>query len=892
MSAMLATWLLALQIAASPVPELAPGARYDPAIPTIKQVLGHDYGERITPPEEIPIYLGALHRAAPDRTRLTEYARSWEGRPLWLFVIASAERIAALDSVKADLRRVADPRSLSAADADRLVRELPVVTWLMHGVHGNEISSSDAALAEAYHLLASQGDPDVDAVRRDSIVVIDPMQNPDGRARFIVQNLLGGAALADPNPLAAEHDEPWPGGRPNHYLFDMNRDWFSQSQPETRGRIAAMLEWFPHVVVDLHEMAGDSSYYFAPPAHPINPHVTRSQTASFELFGRANAARFDERGFSYFVRESYDEFYPGYGESWPIFQGAVGMTYEQASPRGLVWKRTDGDLLTYRDAIVRHFTAAMTTAATAAKHRERLVRDFFDYRRSAAMEGEAGDVREYVIVPGHDVSRARLLARTLVTQGIEVRRADEPVKVGSRTIAAGAYLISNAQPSGRLLRNLLDPHTAQDAAFVKEQDRRRRLRLGDEIYDITAWSLPLAYDVEIVTASSAISGRSTPVSAEAVRPAAPLPAARVAYLLPWGSATAAAVADALRAGVRVRHAGRPFTLGGRRYPIGTAIARTSDNGGDLAARLGPIVARHDAEAVAVDTGYQDDGISLGSGSVEALKPPRVLLAWDAPTQAQSAGWARYVLERRYGIPVTAVRVSSIGRVTLHDFDVIVLPSGTYAPLATDESLRRLRDWIRGGGTLVTLAEASRWAAGERVNLVETRTELRGGRPETEPPSGAAAPAAGTGASGGSSGTGAAGAGTPQPFDYEKSVQPERERPENTPGALLRVVIDQEHWLSSGQDAEMQALVEGQRVFTPIRLDRGRNVGVYAPGDTLIASGLVWNEARDQLARKAYLIHQPLGQGHVIAFAEDPNFRAFTEAAQLLFVNAVLLGPAR
>jgi hypothetical protein len=922
---MLATWLLALQIAAS-VPELAPGARYDPAIPTINAVLGHDYGEKITTPEEIPIYLGALQRAAPDRTRLTEYARTWEGRPLWLFVIASPDRIAALDRVKADLRRIADPRRLPPAEAERLVRELPVVTWLMHGVHGNEVSSSDAALAEAYHLLAAQGDADADAVRRDSIVVIDPMQNPDGRARFVAQNLLGAAASADPNPIAAEHDEPWPGGRANHYLFDMNRDWFSQSQPETRGRIAAMLDWFPHVVVDLHEMGGDSSYYFAPPARPINPHVTKSQNASFELFGRANAAKFDERGFAYFIRENYDEFYPGYGESWPIFQGAVGMTYEQASPRGLVWKRTDGDLLTYRDAIVHHFTAAMTTAATAAKHRERLVREFFEYRRSAASEGEEGPVREYVIVPGHDPSRARLLARTLVTQGIEVRRAEEPIKVGSRSVAPGAYLISNAQSSGRLLRNLLDPHTAQDEAFVKEQDRRRRLRLGDEIYDITAWSLPLAYDVEIVTASSPVSVRSTAVSAEPPAQGNPLPPAKVAYLMPWGSATAAAVADALRAGVRIRHAGRPFTIAGRRYPVGTAIARASDNGGDLAARLGPIVARHEAEVVAVDSGYQDDGISLGSGSVEALKPPRVLLAWDAPTQGQSAGWARYVLERRFGIPVTAVRVSSIGRAALHDFDVIVLPSGTYTPLANDESLRRLRDWIRGGGTLVTLAEASRWAAGERVNLVETRTELRGGRPETETGSGGSGPSGpsggsgasgasgapggsgtpgGSGASGGSgpapggSGSGgsggssaAASSGAPQPFDYEKSVQPERERPENTPGALLRVVIDTEHWLSSGQDAEMQALVEGQRVFTPIRLDRGRNVGVYSARDTLVASGLVWNEARDQLARKAYLIHQPVGQGHVIAFAEDPNFRAFTEAAQLLFVNAVLLGPAR
>ncbi len=206
------------------------------------------------------------------------------------------------------------------------------------------------------------------------------------------------------------------------------------------------------------------------------------------------------------------------------------------------------------------------------------MREFLEYRRSAISEGERGPVREYVIVPGHDPSRARLLARSLATQGIEVRRADEAIRVGSRTIEAGAYLVSNAQPAGRLLRNLLDSHTAQDEAFVKEQDRRRRMRLGDEIYDITAWSLPLAYDVEIVTSGSALSARTTPVGRIRQRPRAPLPAARVGYLLPWGSATAAAVADALRAGIRIRHAGRPFTLGGRRYPIGTAIVRVSDNG--------------------------------------------------------------------------------------------------------------------------------------------------------------------------------------------------------------------------------------------------------------------------------------------------------------------------
>ena len=216
---------------------LWPGAKYDAAIPTLKQVLGHDHGEAITPPEGIAQYLQALQKAAPTRSRLIEYARTWEGRPLWLFVIGSPERIGKLEQVKADLQRFGEPRNLSGADADRLLKELPVVVWLVHGVHGNEISSADAALAEAYHLLAAQGDEGVNTVLRDALVLIDPMQNPDGRARFVFQNLLGRAAAPDAAPYSAEHDEPWPGGRVNHYLFDMNRDWFAQTQPETRGRI-------------------------------------------------------------------------------------------------------------------------------------------------------------------------------------------------------------------------------------------------------------------------------------------------------------------------------------------------------------------------------------------------------------------------------------------------------------------------------------------------------------------------------------------------------------------------------------------------------------------------------------------------------------------------------
>jgi hypothetical protein len=339
--------LVCLWFAVAASQGLAPNTSYDPAIPTLEGVLGHRPGDAITTPDEIGRYLDALAKAAPDRTRLVKYATSWEGRPLHYLIVGSKERIARLDDIKRGMQLLA----AGAPEADRLIPELPVVVWLLHGVHGNEISSSDAALAEAYHLLAARGSADADLTLRDALVIIDPMQNPDGRQRFVTQNLLGRSIEPDPNPQSAEHDEPWPGGRVNHYLFDMNRDYFALSQRETQGRARVMLDWYPQVVVDLHEMGGNSTYYFAPPADPINPLMTDSQRKSLELFGRANAAEFDRRGFAYFVREVYDAFFPGYGDSWPAFHGAVAMTYEQASARGLAFAREDGTTLTYNSLL-------------------------------------------------------------------------------------------------------------------------------------------------------------------------------------------------------------------------------------------------------------------------------------------------------------------------------------------------------------------------------------------------------------------------------------------------------------------------------------------------------------------------------------------------------------
>ncbi|MEX2465345.1 MAG: M14 family zinc carboxypeptidase [Gemmatimonadota bacterium] len=862
--------LFALLQVAVPTQPLAPGTTYDPAIPTLEEVVGHDFHEEITAPVDVVRYMDALADAAPDRTRLIQYAESWEGRPLLLLVIGAPDRIARLDEIKADLRRLAHPEGLTDADADALIARTPVVTALMHAIHGNEISSTGAAMVEAYHLLAARSDPVVDLILAESLVLIDPVENPDGRARFVHEDLQARARWPSPEPYSAEHDEPWPGGRVNHYLFDLNRDMFIQSQPESRGRAEIFLDYWPHIVVDLHEMSGNSTYFFPPTAEPTNPWYGERQIALMDVFGRANAAAFDRRGFAYFNRNVYDLFYPGYVDGWPTGHGALGMTYEQASARALVLLRDDGDLLTYGDGVLHHFTAAITTAETAARNRERILRDYLAFRREGIEMGQQG-ATELVLHSAHDPGAAERLARLMVRNGIEVREAADPVSIGERTLPArGTYVIPLAQPASRHARNLLDRHVTMDPEFIQRQIERRARRQNDEIYDLTAWSQSLLWDVEVIESTGTATLAGPALAPERPVQTQALPAANVGYLLPWNTTTAAAVAEALREGIRIEAAGGAFELGGRAYGVGTAIVRVSENNDDLSERLGRIAGAHNAEVVPIDDSYVTEGVSLGSASARVLREPRVLLVYDQPGSIYSVGWARYVLERRYGQRTTAVRTSTLGSVPLADYDVVVFPSGNYSGAVSDALVDDLRDWVSSGGTLITMANSTTWAT--RVGLLSTHVERRGGRAEgTDPSSG----------------------GTPeQPIDYLEAITPEDEAPPSVPGAILRTVLDTEHWLAAGTDGEIGVLVESSRIFTPLTLDDGTNVGRYAELDELVMSGIVWEEARPQLANKSFLMYEPIGSGQVVSFAEDPNYRAYAEATQLLFMNAVLLGPGR
>ncbi len=884
--------------------EFWPGANYERRIPPFRDVLGYEPGERITTHSGLMKYMEALASAAPNQVKIFEYARSWEGRRLIYAAVGSEENIRRLEAVRAGMQKLADPRRTPAAEARALIQSLPAVVWLGYGVHGNEISSPDAALLTAYHLLASRNDPMVNEILSKAVVLIDPTQNPDGRDRFVHNFEIAEGLEPDPSPLSAERNEPWPGGRTNHYYFDMNRDWFAMTQPETRGRVRMMLEWYPLVAVDLHEMGSDLTYFFSPDADPYNPHLARDQRESQQLFGRNNAKWFDRFGFSYFTREVYDAFYPGYGASWPSYYGGVAMTYEQASVRGLVVRRSDETTMHFRDSVKHHFVASLSTAEAAALNREKLLDDFYRYRRSAIEEGAGEKIKAYILPRQGDTSAVDKLANLLHEQGVEVRRAASGFRACGGAYPSGSYVIQLAQPAKRLIRALLDTNVPMEEEFIKEQERRRRKKLPDQIYDVTAWSLPLMYNVE-----SAACGEPLRINLDIVQPPA-IPPGRVsggqvavAYLASWGTAAAGRLLTAsLREGLRVFSTDKPFAQQGRRYPAGTLIYKVKENTVGLRHTLERLAVETGAEIHATDTGWVEEGINFGSNNVVYMRRPRVALAWDTPTSSSSAGATRFVLERQFGYPVTVIRTRQLASADLSRFQVIILPdagSGDgYASTFGSEGMKRLKDWVSAGGTLVGVGGgAVSFLSESRAGLLSVSQEnaARAGKTSKEGEGSKESDAGGaqesTARPAQSSGARVGGKLLATEDDYNKAIQADSELPDAIAGVLVKARLDPDHWISAGVGSTVHALVEGRAIFTPIKLDKGVNAAVFLSPTENLASGYLWEENRKQLAFKPFVIVQTQGRGVVVGFTADPNFRAYMDGLNVLFLNAVFRGTA-
>ena len=860
--------------------EFWPGATYDTKIPTCRRVLGYDPGERITSHAGIIRYMEALAAAAPARIKLFDYGQTWEGRKLQYAAVSSEGNLRRLAEIRTAMARLADPRKTSDAEAQGLVGDLPALVWLSYGVHGNEISSPEAGLLTAYHLLAARNNKMVDDILAHVVVLVDPAQNPDGRDRFVNYFEETRGLEPDPSPIAAEHHEPWPAGRTNHYLFDLNRDWIGLTQPEIRNQVKALREWFPLVYVDLHEMSGESTYFFSPESDPYNPHLTASQRDSLKLFGRNNAKWFDKYGFDYFTRENYDAFYPGYGASWPMYYGAIAMTYEQASVRGLVLRRSDGSTLTFRDTVRHHFVASLSTLEAAAVNREKLLRDFYHYRATAIDEGHKEPVVEYILPRSRDASATDKLAGILMEQGIEVQRAKAPFRSGDREYPAGTYVVAMAQPSKRLIRTLLDPQIPMDSQFVEAEEARRRIRQRSEIYDVTAWSLPLLFNVEAVASGTPSKGEFEPAQPVRVHPGEMHGAtATVAYLAQWGSEAAGRLlTGALREDLKVHSSERAFVQSGLKFPAGSLIFKVAGNPPDLASRLARLAREAGAEIYGTDSGWVEDGVNFGSHYVVAVKKPAIAMAWDTPASSQSAGAARFVLERQYGYPVTPIRSLDLNSPELARFDVLIFPDGgAYSEWIGDSGVRRLKEWVQAGGTVVGLGSAVNFLAEKGVGLLDTAQENSVQAEEKKPTPASEGRVPGTEIS--------------SVTDYDKLIHATNEMPDSAPGAIVRAHIQPGHWLTAGASDSVYVMVEGRAIYSPLKLDKGVNAVYFDAPEKLLASGYLWAENRKQMSFKPVVAAQNTGRGVAIGFTADPNFRGIQDGMNVLFLNAVFRGPS-
>jgi Zinc carboxypeptidase len=889
------------------VDPLRPSPSYSSSIPAPETLLGYKLGSAFTPYDQLEKYFQALAASLPARLKLEPYGKSVEGRTLYTLTITSEKNLVRVDEIRAAMAKLSDPRKTSPAEAAQIASSMPVVVWLSYNIHGNESNSSEAAMQVAYELAASE-DAKVKEWLENAVVIIDPLENPDGRERYVQFYRTAQGVEPRSDRFSAEHDEHWPGGRYNHYLFDLNRDWAWQSQQESQARVRAYLRWNPQVFVDLHEMNAEASYYFAPPAGPVLSTISPLLSKWFQIYGQANAAAFDRYGFRYFTREGYDLFYPSYGDSWPSLNGAVGMTYEQAGggDAGLSLDLQDDQRrLSLRDRIERHFTASLTTIDTSVKHRTERLRDFYEFRRAAIKAGEDGPVRAYYLLPGSDPQRLSHTVQILLRQGIEVKRLDAEVdlddatgyfgeKPSRRHLAAGTYAIDLAQPDGFLARSLLDAENKPDLNYF---------------YDVSGWSLPYALGIEAYASGKALRTRATVIETVPEEKGAVTrlggdtngsPANTAAYVISWEQSAAMPVLARLlsenyKAFVTLKRSRQKDAQGREKdFAAGSTVVPIEGNPSSLTARITQLAEENHCQVFAVPTLLADnDGTDLGSNKVRFLRKPKIVMLMDSPINASDYGSLWFLLEKQVGLPFSPIRAESLRDTDLNQYNVLILPpdSGDGRSYTRILDKNRITEWVNNGGLLIGIRGGAVWATkrrggiasagfhwvrrdAEEQRIEEERASAKPGEPREEEPQ-------------------------PSKEDKEKQNQAkldrklmkyaEREqdfRRELIPGTVLRVNIDNTHPLGFGLPEQMAVL---DRTAPILELTaKGENPAYFAK-DTIKLSGFISPENEKKLSLTAYALRERVGSGHVVLFADNPSFRGHWDATARILLNAIFFG---
>ncbi len=719
--------------------DLFPGARFDASIPDLPAFCGILPGQRPLRDDEVRGYFQRLAELSP-RATLQEYGATHEGRPLCYLAVSDEATIRDLDRFQQEHRERLDPRHGGVPSVQSLAGA-KAVAWLAYGIHGDELSSTDAAAAVAYWLVAGE-DPAADALRSKLVILIDPLQNPDGRARYLAQITSFAHRRANPDPDDLSHAGAWPWGRGNHYLFDLNRDWFSLTQPESE-RSAAVAGWLPQLMVDSHEMGPNATYLFSPPRHPFNPHLPPSARAWERPFSDAQARALDARGYPYYSGEWNEEFFPGYGSSWASYTGAVGILYEMSRTTGTLVQKRDQTVRTFAQAVEHQAVSSVANLTTLADNAAQVLHDMIAARALAVREGRDGKVRAWVFAAdARRPERLQRLAATLVRQGIEVhvladvsREESGLHDIGTgqaekRTLRRGSLLVRLDQPQGRLARVILDPHVPMNKEFFQEEREYLEKGKGTRLYETTAWSLPLALGVPAYWLDRVPGGTWEAWTAkDAAPPGEPrgaLPDDFTSVVICGQSDLAPRVlARLLQDGVVVRVARKEFVFGGRAFAPGALVVRREGNAADLGERLRRIQDDLGVAMWRVTTSRPEAGPDLGGVEYRVLVAPRIGVLTGSPVSPSAYGYLWHLLDHDLDVHFVGLDIARFRQTDLSRYNVLVFPpifGGTamYRQILGPGGLANLKEWVAGGGTAIGIGGGARLLADPKLELTMAR----------------------------------------------------------------------------------------------------------------------------------------------------------------------------
>jgi hypothetical protein len=817
-----------------------PGETFSPAIPSPDSYFGYEIGEWHTRYDRLVAYFEKLAEVS-DMAELKTIGFTNQLRPLVVLMISKPQNITNLESIRINHIKLADPNQ-SLPD----VSKMPAVINLAYSVHGNEPSGGEASILTAYWLLASQSDL-AKEIRENAIVIIDPAINPDGRDRHTnwANMHKGFPPVAD--PLDREHNEIWPSGRVNHYWFDLNRDWLPLAQVELQSKIAWYHTWYPNVVGDFHEMGTNSTYFFEPTKAfgSENPVIPRKNYEDINSkFATYFAKALDEIGSLYWTKEVFDNSYPGYGSTYPDIQGGLGLVFEQGSSRGHIQSSQRGDI-TFAFTIRNQLKTSIATLEAGVKEREYMHRYLREFFQTGVSEANQSRTKAYVFGDDYDESKNRLFLKLLLDHKIKVLENDRDINLESKSFKKGkSWIVPTSQPQYRMVRSIFEKVTEfADSVF----------------YDASSWTIALAYGMPYAAQNTLTSGKEvTDLPSQELH--FPSEGNYVAYMVDWSDYFAPKFLHHIqKAGVHVETNALPFTshtdAGSKEFPPGSLIIPT------VFQKLSPselriaiqVAAQASGQHVyASNTGFSLNGIDMGSNNISAIQSPKVLMLVGQGTSQYEAGEIWHLLDTKVGMPISKIDIGLFGRVNLYDYNVLILTSGNYGAI-NGLQLNHLKDWLNRGGTLISLRTASQWLQAQEIVKEEYLSTESVQGPDFVP------------------------FASRRDFEGAQAIG----------GSIYLAKLDLSHPLGFGYRNQEIPVYRNSTIFfkpsknkyqTPVRYTANPLLGGYISPANL-----------EKVKQSASVLVSPVGQGRVIHFIDNPNFRGTWFGTNKMFFNAIFYG---